>query len=297
MTADFDSVLMSKHRLRSGMVAATSAIWTVLASSATALEVRVAPDRPRLGDTLSVMVRTDDPDLPHPTVSVNGRTYETFLVGTNRYRAFLPTTPLEAPGTRTLQVSGDGAVETVSVVVSDRSFPIQEIWLSPETNAIEGTDYEFDLVDAFKQLVSPERLWTGPFRPPSDGPVTTVYGVRRYYNGEWAENYYHRGIDYAAPAGAPVLAAARGRVALVGRESQGFELHGNTVGLDHGQGVTTIYLHLSRIDVREGQLVEAGQPIGAVGSTGISTGPHLHWGLYVRGESVDPLPWQSLGLK
>ncbi|MDC0833867.1 M23 family metallopeptidase [Geitlerinema sp. CS-897] len=268
-----------------------------LTSPAAALEVRVVPDNPRLGDTLSVLVETDGSDGTAPTVTTGGRRYETFAVGTNRYRAFLPTTPLERPGMRRLQVSGDGTVETVSVNVGDRDFPIQEIWLSAETNAIVGTDYEFDRVDAFKQLVTPDRFWTGPFLHPSDGPVTTVYGVRRYYNGEWAGDYYHRGIDYAAATGAPVRAAASGRVALVGRVGQGFELHGNTVGIDHGQGVTTIYLHLSRIDVREGQMVEAGQAIGGVGSTGISTGPHLHWGLYVRGESVDPYPWQRLGLK
>ena len=79
--------------------------------------------------------------------------------------------------------------------------------------------------------------------------------------------------------------------------AQGFELHGNTVGIDHGQGVTTIYIHLSQIEVQEGQMVEAGERIGRVGSTGISTGPHLHWGLYVNGECVDPAPWLGLGLK
>jgi murein DD-endopeptidase MepM/ murein hydrolase activator NlpD len=194
-------------------------------------------------------------------------------------------------------VRGDGTTQTVSVMVGDRDFPIQEIWLSPSVNAIRGTDYEFDRVAAFKRTVTPERLWNGTFLHPSDGPITTSFGVRRYYNGEWAEDYYHRGLDYAAPQGAPVVAAADGRVTLIGRVSEGFELHGNTVGIDHGQGVTTIYLHLSRIDVREGQMVRAGEVIGGIGSTGISTGPHLHWGFYVNGEAVDPFPWQQLGLK
>jgi murein DD-endopeptidase MepM/ murein hydrolase activator NlpD len=77
--------------------------------------------------------------------------------------------------------------------------------------------------------------------------------------------------------------------------AEGFELHGNTIGIDHGQGVLSIMIHLSRIDVQEGQRVEAGQVIGAVGSTGASTGPHLHWGLYVHGLSVDPEPWRQRG--
>lgn len=93
------------------------------------------------------------------------------------------------------------------------------------------------------------------------------------------------------------MAPAAGRVALVGRVSQGFRIHGNIVGIDHGQGVTSTYLHLSRINVKEGDVVQAGQLIGAVGSTGAVTGPHLHWGLYVQGQSVDPVPWRNIYFK
>ncbi|HEY9837552.1 MAG TPA: M23 family metallopeptidase, partial [Vampirovibrionales bacterium] len=111
------------------------------------------------------------------------------------------------------------------------------------------------------------------------------------------DDYYHRGVDYAGPQGSPVVAPAAGRIALVGRESEGFEIHGNVVGIDHGQGLTSLYLHLSRIDVKEGDMVQAGQVIGAVGSTGASTGPHLHWGLYVHGQSIDPVPWRYEGVE
>ncbi|MCC5898255.1 MAG: M23 family metallopeptidase [Phormidium sp. BM_Day4_Bin.17] len=269
--------------------------WVVMTAPAIALEVRVSPEQPRLGETLSVLVETEADQAP--TVTARGRSYETFAVGQNRYRAFIPTTPLDNPGPFAIEAHATGQRQQVNVPLGDRNFTIQEIWLSPSVNAITGTDYEFDRMDDFKATVTPERLWTGSFIHPSDGPITTPYGVRRYYNGVWAENYYHRGLDYAAPTGAPVVAAARGRVALVGTVSQGFELHGNSVGVDHGQGVTTIYIHLSQIEVQEGQMVEAGDLIGRVGSTGISTGPHLHWGLYVNGECVDPAPWLGLGLK
>ncbi|MBA3924314.1 MAG: M23 family metallopeptidase, partial [Nostocaceae cyanobacterium] len=122
-----------------------------------------------------------------------------------------------------------------------------------------------------------------------------IYGVRRYYNGKFANDYYHRGVDYAGGTGSPIIAPAAGRVVLVGRVSQGFRIHGNCVGIDHGQGVTSIYLHMSRINVREGDLVKPGTVLGAVGSTGAATGPHLHWGLYVNGLSVDPVPWRTNG--
>ncbi len=84
---------------------------------------------------------------------------------------------------------------------------------------------------------------------------------------------------------------------MVGREKDGFLVNGNIIGIDHGQGVTTAYLHLSRILVKEGDFVKAGQVIGAVGATGAATGPHLHWGLYVNGLSVDPAPWLAKGFE
>jgi murein DD-endopeptidase MepM/ murein hydrolase activator NlpD len=180
--------------------------------------------------------------------------------------------------------------------VGDRTFPVQRIWLPPGKNS-DGTDFEFDRVDAFKKLVTPEKFWRGAFIAPNRGPVTTIFGVLRYYNGEFAKDYYHRGVDYGGAYGSPVIAPAAGRVALVGRANQGFELHGNTIGLDHGQGVLSIFLHLSRISVKEGDLVKAGQVLGAVGDTGIATGPHLHWGLYVNGLSVDPTPWRAQGFE
>lgn len=227
---------------------------------------------------------------------MGSKTYAMFAMGNGRYRALLPTTPLDSPGSVNLQVNAAGQTKILSVQLRDRDFPTQRIWLG-EGGGPEGTDYEFDKVDAFKALVTPEKFWSGPFLRPSQGEVSTVYGVQRYYNGEFARDYYHRGVDYAAATGAPVVAPAAGRVALVGRVAEGFELHGNTIGIDHGQGVLSIMIHLSQIDVKEGDMVRAGQRIGAVGSTGISTGPHLHWGLYVNGQSVDPVPWRTTGFE
>jgi murein DD-endopeptidase MepM/ murein hydrolase activator NlpD len=175
-----------------------------------------------------------------------------------------------------------------------RWFPTQSIWLPPGKDSNDD-EYEFDRVDAFKAIVSPQKYWNGPLLRPNKGEITTIYGVRRYYNGVFAKDYFHRGVDYAGAYGSNVIAAADGRVALVGREAQRFKVHGNCVGLDHGQGVSTIYLHLSRIDVKEGDFVKAGQVIGALGGTGAATGPHLHWGLYVFGQSVDPVPWRTQG--
>lgn len=266
-------------------------LWAALAAPVLAMMVRLNPEKPQLGDTISVTVELEQAG-PAPTVTVEGETYPAFAIGQNKFRAFVPTTPLDKPGRRVVQVMGSSGERNLALWVNDRDFPVQNLWFSPGVSDLKVTDYEWDRVTAFKRLVTPQKFWNGPFLKPNAGPVSSVYGVRRYYNGVFADNYYHRGVDYASPTGSPVVAPAAGRVALVGYVSDGFELHGNTIGIDHGQGVTTIYMHLSRIDVREGDMVQPGQVIGAVGSTGISTGPHLHWGLYVHGASVDPVPWR-----
>jgi murein DD-endopeptidase MepM/ murein hydrolase activator NlpD len=264
-------------------------------SPAQALQVQVTPTNPELGDTLSVIIQVNSGN-PTPTVSVQQKNYPAFPIGNSRFRVLLPTTPLDKAGARLLQVAGDGQVQNLSVQVRSRNFPTQSITLPPGKDS-EGTDAEFDRVDAFKALVTPQKFWNGPLLRPNSGEITTIYGVRRYYNGVFANDYYHRGVDYAGAYGSPVVAPAAGRVSLVGRESQGFKIHGNVVGIDHGQGVASILMHLSRIDVKEGDFVKAGQVIGALGSTGASTGPHLHWGLYVHGQSVDPVPWRLQGVE
>jgi len=141
------------------------------------------------------------------------------------------------------------------------------------------------------RVASPVRLWRGGFVQPCTGPLTTDYGVSRTYNGVPRENYFHAGLDYGAPQGTPVVSPAAGRVVLVGEVGDGFPYHGTCVTVDHGHGVTSLLMHLSATAVSHGDVVKEGQVVGSVGATGIATGPHLHWGLHVGGDAVDPLPW------
>lgn len=269
---------------------------TLIHPPAHAYDFSIQPAGPRQGDTVTIITTEEGREASPPTVTVNGAPFPTFNVGNGQYRTFLPTSPLHASGEYVIRIEGAEGVRNPMVWLSDRAFRTQYINLPPGQRDL-GTDYEFDRVAAFKQIVSPEKFWAGPFLRPSQGRVSSEYGVRRYYNGVFAENYYHRGIDYAAPTGTPVVAPAAGKIALTGRVADGFELHGNTIGLDHGQGVESIFIHLSRIDVQEGDFVEAGQVIGSIGNTGASTGPHLHWGLYVNGVAVDPAPWRNSTLQ
>ncbi|MFO0409949.1 MAG: M23 family metallopeptidase [Dolichospermum sp.] len=275
-----------------------TAIPMALGLPAKALEVEIMPKNPQLGDTVSVLIEADaQKSLSNPTVKIGEKTYPAFEIAPRQYRSFIPTTPLEKAGVRTIRVSQEGQEQKLSIQVRDRRFPVQRITLPPGKAGVKATQEELKRVAELKALQTPEKYWNGVFLTPNAGRTSTRYGVRRYYNGVFANDYYHRGLDYAGAAGSSVTAPAAGRVALVGTVSQGFRVHGNVIGIDHGQGVVSIFMHLSRINVQEGDFVKAGQKIGTVGSTGASTGPHLHWGLYVNGQSVDPLPWKSQKIK
>lgn len=286
------TVSQPKRRAVNLLMGMLAAFPAALASPVDALQVQVTPTNPRLGDTLSVVINLENPDTANnPTVAIGDKTYPAFEIAPKQYRAFIPTTPLETPGTRTIKITGDGQEQNLSVQVQNRKFPVQRINLPPGKAGVRATEFELKRAADFKALQTPEKFWSGVFLKPNAARMSTKYGVRRYYNGKFAKDYYHRGVDYAGATGSPVIAPADGRVALVGTVSQGFRVHGNVIGIDHGQGVSSIFMHLSRINVKEGDFVKAGQTIGAVGSTGASTGPHLHWGLYVNGLSVDPIPW------
>ncbi|OUC14194.1 MAG: peptidase [Alkalinema sp. CACIAM 70d] len=281
----------ARRRMLSLLALLATIAAIVIAQPSTAFQTSVTPSNPILGDTLSVVV----PGAGENTiVRMNGQTYAAFDLGNGQMRTLLPTTPLDKPGTLKIQVESGPDSQILTVNLKKRSFPTQSIWLPPGQDG-NVSDWEYDRVDAFKKIVSPKKLWNGKFLRPNNGPVTTGYGVRRYYNGVFANDYYHRGVDYAGNAGSAVIAPADGKVALIGYEKDGFKVHGNVIGLDHGQGVTSIYLHLSKIKVKEGDFVKAGQTIGNLGSTGAATGPHLHWGLYVQGQSIDPVPWRETG--
>lgn len=124
--------------------------------------------------------------------------------------------------------------------------------------------------------------WDAAFQKPLASVVTSPYGNRRLFNGELAS--YHTGIDFRAPPGTPVQAANRGTIRL----AKNLFYAGNTVLIEHGAGVFTIYAHLSEMGVTTGQPVERGQMIGWSGQSGRVSGPHLHWGVKLNGQNVDP---------
>jgi murein DD-endopeptidase MepM/ murein hydrolase activator NlpD len=133
-------------------------------------------------------------------------------------------------------------------------------------------------------------LWSGNFRAPVHAPPTDSFGTRRVFNGKLDST--HKGMDFRAQTGTPVTAGNSGVVVL----ARPLFYEGNCVAIDHGLGLFTISMHLSRIDVSEGERVSRGQRIGLSGATGRATGPHLHWGVRWQGAYLDPAKLLRLDL-
>ena len=148
------------------------------------------------------------------------------------------------------------------------------------------------------RTVTPQLLGGAPFQPPVAAPATASFGAREtpmlgvsvdwMIDGLYGE--YHRGVDYDVPAGTVALAPAAGTVLLAAP----LALSGQTLVIDHGLGVVSALFHLSRLDVHEGDHVEARTPIGLTGDTGLTAAPHLHWAVYVHGSAVDPAIFERL---
>ena len=196
-------------------------------------------------------------------------------------------------GLRLSYLAANGVTVTRSfpVFVQGRVFPVQEIRLPPDKSALveqEVSQAELDyLAPVWSHTATPIQ-WRNAFTLPlqTAAPTTSPYGVHRNYN---SGQYYsfHTGQDFAAPGGSPVLAPADGIVAL----AEPLTVRGISVILDHGAGLFTGYWHLQEALVVPGEMVQAGDPIGLVGTTGRSTGEHLHWELRVYGVAVDPMPF------
>ncbi len=168
-------------------------------------------------------------------------------------------------------------------------FPEEVLDFDPTIDYLADTQLRAEedarLMPVYRHSDGPAR-WDAPFRLPVQAPVTTEFATRRSYNGRYPEGN-HAGLDLGAAMGTPVLAPAAGVVTFAAKSTA----RGNVIILDHGAGVFSTYAHLQRFDVGPGDVVRVGQVIGRVGSTGLSTGPHLHWEVWVDSANVDPLEW------
>ncbi|MDR2387422.1 MAG: M23 family metallopeptidase [Deltaproteobacteria bacterium] len=183
---------------------------------------------------------------------------------------------------------GPGEQRSLSVTVKDKSYGVRDIKvpqsqvdLSPDD--LERTKIEREATIKALGTQSPDKLWSGAFIEPVNGRINSSFGRQTRLNGIMNPRP-HAGADYLVPEGTPVKAPADGKVILTGNHF----FAGNSVYIDHGQGLISMFFHLSRIDALEGQDIKKGDILGLVGKTGRVTGAHLHYGLYINGARIDP---------
>lgn len=253
----------------------------------------IDPQTVKQGGTFEIDVAR--PDVVSITGKFSGRTirftpaggYLYALVGVSRC-AKLGNSPLTLAETDS---AGQTITEPATIAVTATAFPIDSITLAPTQLGILDNsaviNREAEQLSVIVNQYTPTRLWSGAFRQPVYGTITEYFGTRRSYNGGPVGACGHEGMDIGLPQGTPVYAPARGRVVFTGLT----QVRGNLTVIDHGVGVYSAFFHQVQILVKVGQMVEPGMLIGKVGTTGLSTGPHLHWSMWASGEYVDPVEW------
>lgn len=198
--------------------------------------------------------------------------------------------PLDlAAGTHKLNVVKQGKTSQLLFTIQDKAYPTQHITITdkrkvnPNQYDMERINRETARIDAALQQWTEKEQVPFDFIWPVKGRVSGLFGRRRVFNGEPRKP--HSGMDIAAATGTSILAPAAGII----RGTGDYFFNGNTVFIDHGQGLVTMFCHLSRIDVKDGQTVKQGEVIGLVGATGRVTGPHLHLGISLNDERVEPM--------
>lgn len=214
------------------------------------------------------------------------------------YSGLLGVDVSDEPGSRLLRLvitKSDGRVEIVDteITVEKVDFGVQKIrvpkkWAEFDDDTKERIRLESEIFKKVLETETEERLWDTPFVRPAAGRISTTFGLMRYINGK--PKSPHCGIDIVAYLGTPVVAANGGRVALV----IDAYIPGLTAIVDHGQGLYSLYCHLFKALVTEGEAVERGGEIGLVGGTGRITGVHLHYGVFLNSGCVDPIAVEKI---
>ncbi len=204
-------------------------------------------------------------------------------------QGYIPTNYSTTPGRHSLKFtdSETGITLTKDIEIIARDFRVQKLTVDPGVESSTRTDAAYTEFNKYfnpsRELSSPEKYYTKPFLLPTIGRLSTEFGEMRSVNGALT-SYRHSGIDIAAPRGAEVLSTNAGKVTL----SMPLILTGNSIVIDHGEGLFSVYFHLDKLYVSEGEVVERGQLIGTVGSTGFSTGPHLHFTMSYYQFNIEP---------
>jgi murein DD-endopeptidase MepM/ murein hydrolase activator NlpD len=265
------------------------ALAFILSASAFAAEpCHLSPANPWQGTVVRLTCGSET-----TSARMGERTVPLFKQESGDWLGLMPIPANQAPGPSeiTFLSPTQQPAQTATITIVDARFATQNVNLAPGIASLHNTPEEMEILKGFRQNLTDVRYWEDHFIEPVPGCMVSPFGVKRYRNHKPTGDY-HGGVDLRSAAGTPVRAAADGKVKF----AQLITVLGNTVGLDHGQGVETIYMHMSKLAVEPGAQVKQGDVIGYVGTTGRSSGPHLHWTLYVNGVQVNPGQWVKLTL-
>lgn len=255
------------------------------------VDVQLRPLPVQQGDTVTIFVKNllDG----RPSGQFAGQTLQ-FFPYEDGFAALVGVNAFAEAGQYLLELEGSGSQPwrpfEQPITIASSGFGLEQITVDPELNELLTPELRAT-EDAFLEPIytdsAPEPLWEGLFQAPVTSTiVTSQYGNSRSYNGGPVFTF-HTGVDFAGTTGTPILAPANGQIVFADL----LELRGFTVIVDHGAGVMSAYFHLSEIFVMVGDEVTQGQALGAGGSTGLSTGPHLHWEMRIFDTAVNGLPW------
>ncbi|HXT71390.1 MAG TPA: M23 family metallopeptidase [Vicinamibacterales bacterium] len=242
------------------------------------------------GELLVLTITTASP-ASSVHVTGLGREFPAFREGPATWRALVGL-DLDVPAGPAVLTIASGATPaertTYKFVVAAKTFPARRLsvdpaFVNPPAEVQPRIKADTERINTAYRSSSAERLWSGEFVRPVAEAANSAFGTRSVFNGE--SRNPHSGADFASPAGTPVHAPNAGRVLI----AADLYFTGNTVLIDHGLGLFSMFAHLQSIDVREGDTVATGRVLGRVGATGRVTGPHLHWSVRVNGARVDPM--------
>jgi|GEM_PF-1338193 len=258
---------------------------------------------PAQGRTMKVVIRSADRDIEVRssllTDNGKGRALSVYHLGEGRYRA-LTGFDCEAPAVRYnlhIVASRDSTGHTQIIYpffLQETRFPTGRVVLAPTKDRLlqpsETKRKQSERLIEALSTSSEQSLWNSAFvHPLEKAEIISLFGKKRtyYIEGKPVRVRYHRGVDYRAPRGTPVFAPSNGIVVLSAERVT----TGNTLVIDHGHGVFSLFFHLDSISAEEGSRVTMGDKVAEAGSTGIAAGSHLHWGLWIDGTYVNPLDW------
>jgi len=264
-----------------------SLMLALVLQSAPALTVETASRSVQPGEVVLLTVHANSPIAQLRAQAFN-RTLPGWPMDANTWHVMVGIDLDDAPGPHKVVLDAGSTQTTITLTVRTKSFPtrkltVDEAFVNPPASVQPRIAEEAARLAAIWKQDSTARLWTDPFLPPVPQAANSAFGTRSIYNGQ--PRSAHGGADFPSPAGTPIHAPNAGRVVLAAN----LYYTGNTVVIDHGLGLYSLFAHLSRIDVAEGTSVDRGFVVGLVGATGRVTGPHLHWTIRAGGARVDPM--------